>query len=168
MDINARVKVHFTQEGTWGGIGFKGELFYKKSELSEMFGLEEEYNITLIITEGPEQYIGLELEPGQELPGLYASGYDHPLSGKCFLGEMKVGNDAKSLVNYDLPKMVFSMNVSYLHINENEAFTDEQKSMLLEVVRFDRKRRFSAGASAQGLYTQDEMEGNLKGKVHYS
>ena len=172
MDTNIRVKVNFTQQGTWGGVGFSGELLYKDSDPDGFFsniGFDfEKYSIALEITEGPEQYIGAIMDAGQTLPGLFASGYDHPLSGKCYLGEMKVGDNAKDMIQYSVPQVVFSMNISYLHIDENTALSEDERKLLLDAVRYDKKAHFSAGASVKGLFTKDEMEGALKGQVFYA
>lgn len=168
MNIETTVKVYFSQVGTWGSIGFVGELFYKKCLVAELFGGKDEYYIALRITDGPEQYIGLELEPGETMPGLFAAGYDHPLSGKCFIGSIKVGNAAKELKDYGVPAQIFAMKPGYLHIDRNIELSADQKALLLEAVRYDKEQRFSAGKSICEIFTREELEGAKAGKVFYT
>jgi hypothetical protein len=175
IDQNIKVPVVFTQQGTWGGVNFGGNLYYKHFSL---FGEDEEAKdgddlfssdeLFLEITSGPAPYIGLIIKPNQELPGLFASGYDSPLSGKCFLGELKIGDTAKDLINYSCPESVFSMQASYLHIAENITLTEDQRNLLLDAVRLDKKDKFTAGASIGQIFTKDELEGTKKGQIYYN
>jgi hypothetical protein len=167
MNTDIVVKVHFSQDGTWGTTEFAGELFCEKCPGTELFG-KDEYYIALRITEGPEQYIGLELEPGEIMPGLFATGYDHPLSGKCFIGNIKVGNTAKELRNFDLPAKIFAMEPNYLNIDKNTELSSDQKALLLESVRYDKEQRFNAGNSIREIFTKEELEGSKAGEVFYA
>jgi hypothetical protein len=163
------VNVIWNQSGTWGEVGFSGKLYTQKVTL---FGLDDDTDygteLVLEVTEGPEEYIGLVLRPGQEIPGLFAKGFDHPFSGQCYVGNIKVGKTAKEVEQFHMPSVVFAMKPSYLHLPEGTELTDEQKAFLLDAIRFDRKDRFSAGASISKLFTRDEMEGTKKGQIFYA
>lgn len=164
---NTEVNVIWNQQGTWGTVGFAGKIYYHKTELSELFdGSEQE--LVLEVTEGPEQYLGLILRPGESIPGLFANGYDHPFTGKCYSGDIKIGESAANLKQYNLPSVIFAGNLSYLHIEAEQVLTKDQRDLLLEAVRFDSNRRFPAGASITKLFTQDELEGTKKGQIFYT
>lgn len=174
---NIKVKVYFTQHGTWGAVGFTGELFFKKNDMLDIFKMfemdkpndQEEYIPVITITEGLEQYIGLTLKPNEIMPGLYGDyGKDNPLSNKCYIGDMKIGDSANDLKEHKLPPVMFPSKISYIHIGEEEQLTEEQKAMLLEAVRFDRENRFSPGATATRLFTREELEGEMQGRVFYA
>lgn len=168
------VNVGFTLIGTWGGVGFSAKLsIIKKDEpIFEMFDLEQkedEYTPVLEITDGPKQYVGLMVYPNDMIPGLFANyGDDKPLSNKCYLGEMQIGDCAADLQKHSLPSVVFPSKVTYLHINEEEPITEQKRALLLEVVRFDNENRFPAGLTISRLFTKEEMEGDMKGKVFYA
>lgn len=174
--MDTRVKVLFTQQGTWGGVGFVGILHYRRKnafDIAEMLGMEldtteSELEPVIEITEGPEQYLGLTLNPVDQFPGLFAPGYNHPLAGKCYTGSMMVGDNAKDLKQYSLPSAVFSGPISYLHIDDADELDGAQKALLLDAVRFDKKNHFPAGASVTKLFTRDELEGEAKGKIFYA
>ena len=176
MVINSAVKVVFSQHGTWGDVGFEGELFWENKNddlIAKLLGsvdcnCDPVYAPALRITEGPAQYVGLTVRPGQELPGMFAEGYNHPLSGKCYTGRLMIGDTAATLNDYSCPQCIYAAPVNYLHIEGGEELSDDQRTLLLEAVRFDRDARFPAGRSVCELFTRDEMEGEKKGKVFYA
>lgn len=167
---DVKVNVTFTQAGEWGGVTFKAELFYQEDEFAILTSPDSTPNLypALRIIDGPEQYIGLLVHPGEIIPGLFAEGYNNPLSGKCYKGSLKVGDGAADLRHFGPPSAIFPAPPSYLHVDDGDKLTAEQRALLLDAIRYDRKDRFMGGQSAVALFSREELEGEKRGQIYYT
>lgn len=171
--MKPEIKVWFSQYGTWGGRSFTGVLTWGDKEplniLYMLAGSEPAPKPVIILDDDQDGWSGLQLFPGQTMPGRFASGYKDPLSGKYYAGQMDLGDSANGLRPAGPPSDVFPGKPSYLHLAEPDTpLTEEQHELLLEAVRFDRGPRFAAGADITRLFAREELEGDKAGQICYA
>lgn len=171
--MKPEIKVWFSQYGTWGGRSFTGVLTWGYKEpldiLYMLAGSEPAPKPVIILDDDQDGWSGLQLFPGQIMPGRFASGYSNPLSGKYYIGRLKLGDSADTLKSAGLPPDVFPGEPSYLHLAEPDTpLTKEQRDLLLEAIRYDRDPRFAVGADITCLFAREELEGDKAGQIYYA
>ncbi len=172
--MTTKIRVWFQQYGTWGGRAFTGTLTWVDAPPIDILGLVEQSETpaqapAIILDDEQDGWSGLQLFPGQTLPGRFASGYCNSLAGKYYIGRLEIGANADRLKSAGPPSDVFPGKPSYLHLVEPDTpLTAEQRELLLEAIRYDREPRFAAGADITALFSREELEGEKRGQIFYA
>jgi len=178
MKDKAEIIVTWNTRGTWSNTSFRGVLKWQKESL--FFDVDEDtpdVPVVEIIDSPGGDWNGMIVKGRQVIPGKYADGYDHPLSGLFFTGEIKVGNTPNSLAHYGPPPIVFPGTIGYLHIdNPSQSPTPGQRELVIEAVKINKSETgeqwsyFPAGLSLLkwASVSRDEFEGKARGEVYYA
>lgn len=169
-----RIDVSFHQHGTWGGKTFEATLSIEEQEAPEAFkellgSLPPRVVLRLKETAENGPWAGMEFHSRKNFPGLFASGYQSPLSGMLYYGDIKIV-DPVTKAAMRCPETVFSLDIGYLHINTEQSVTTEQKELLFKACfeRTNDRTLFAAGATITRLFSTEEIESRIGKKMFFA